>query len=83
MPGKPGDQAVAADEQRDHHLFDHFFLAHDHPVNLGDDLVRGPSGIARRGPADRRSLGFVWGEWTFRMLAYSFTFVFSCVQFQQ
>ena len=39
MPGKPGDQAVAADKQRDHHLFDHFFLAHDDAVNLGHDLL--------------------------------------------
>ena len=39
VPGKPGDQAVAADEQRDHHLLNHFFLADDHAVNLGHDLV--------------------------------------------
>ena len=30
VPGKPGDQAVAADEQGDHHLLDHFILADDH-----------------------------------------------------
>ena len=34
-----GDEAVAADEQRDHYLLDHFFLADDHPANLADNVV--------------------------------------------
>ncbi len=34
-----GDQAMAADEQRDHHLLDHFVLADDHAPHLGDDVV--------------------------------------------
>ena len=39
VPGKPGDQAMAADEQRDHHLLDHFILADDHAANLRDNVV--------------------------------------------
>ena len=39
MPGRAGDQAVAADEQRDHDLLEHFVLADDHPADLGDDVV--------------------------------------------
>ncbi len=36
---KSGDQAVAADEQGDHHLFDHFVLADDDPADLRHDIV--------------------------------------------
>ena len=36
--GQAGDQAVAADEQRDHHLLQHFFLADDHAPHLRHDL---------------------------------------------
>ena len=45
-----GDQAVAADEQGDQHLFDHFVLADDHAADLRDDVVRALSGSARSGP---------------------------------
>jgi hypothetical protein len=34
-----GDQAVAAHEQRDHDLFQDFFLAHDHAAHLRHDLL--------------------------------------------
>ena len=37
--GQSGNQAVAADKQGDHHLFDHFILAHDNAVNLSHDFV--------------------------------------------
>ena len=36
--GQTGDQAVAADEQRDHHLLHHFFLADNHSPDLPDNL---------------------------------------------
>ena len=32
--GQAGDQAMAADEQRDHDLLEHFFLADDHAPDL-------------------------------------------------
>ena len=38
---KTGDQAVAADEQRDQHLFEHFFLADDDAPDLLDDVALG------------------------------------------
>ena len=33
-PGQTGDQAVAADEQRDQHLFEHFVLTDDDAPDL-------------------------------------------------
>ena len=39
VPGKPGDQAVAADKQRDQNLIEHFFLADDHLADLRQDAV--------------------------------------------
>ena len=36
--GKAGDQAVAAHEQADHHLFQHLLLADDHAAHLRHDL---------------------------------------------
>ena len=39
--GKTGDQAVAADEQRDQNLFEHFFLTDDHTPDLLDDVALG------------------------------------------
>ena len=60
--GQAGDQAVAADEQRDHHLLDHFLLADDHLANLGDDVFAGPSGNARSGPASRAVSSGLHGE---------------------
>ena len=38
VPGRPGDQAVAAHEQRDHDLLQHLLLAHDHAPHLRHDL---------------------------------------------
>ena len=37
--GQTGDQAVAADEQRDHHLLQHLLLADDHAAHLRHDLA--------------------------------------------
>ncbi len=37
--GQAGDQAVAADEQRDQDLIEHLLLADDHFPHLPDDLV--------------------------------------------
>ncbi len=37
--GQAGDQAVAADEQRDQHLLDHFVLADDHFADFADDAA--------------------------------------------
>ncbi len=37
--GKAGDQAMAADEQRDENLVEHFFLPDDHLADLGEDAV--------------------------------------------
>ena len=37
--GQSGDQTVAADEQRDHHLLEHLLLADDHAAHLRDDLA--------------------------------------------
>ena len=34
VPGMPGDQAVAAHEQGDQHLFEHLVLADDHLAHL-------------------------------------------------
>ena len=45
--GQSGDQAVAADEQRDHHLLEHLLLADDHAPNLPDDLRVAPRGSGR------------------------------------
>ena len=39
VPGKAGDQAVAADEQRDEDLVEHFFLPDDHLADLREDAV--------------------------------------------
>jgi hypothetical protein len=36
--GQAGNQAVAADEQADTHLFDHLVLADDDAAHLPDDL---------------------------------------------
>ena len=41
VPGKSGDQAMAADEQRDQYLFEHFFLADDDLPDLLDDFALG------------------------------------------
>ena len=39
--GKAGDQAMAADEQRDQNLIEHFLLADDDPADLLDDFRLG------------------------------------------
>ena len=36
--GKAGDQAMAADEQGDHHLFQHLFLSDDHAPDLAHNF---------------------------------------------
>ena len=35
--GQAGNQAVAADEEADHHLLQHLLLAHDHAAHLRHD----------------------------------------------
>ena len=37
--GQAGDQAMAADEQRDQNLIQHFLLSDDHLADLGEDVV--------------------------------------------
>ena len=39
VPGQARNQTVAADEQADHHLLQHLFLAHDHAPHLRHDLA--------------------------------------------
>ena len=39
VPGKPGDQAMAADEQRDQNLVEHLLLADDDLADLSENVV--------------------------------------------